>query len=92
MYQDTMDYNSSEIIMDKDENIFYRVSRDANGTPSKRIIRAHFTIDEDDEAEPAFLTRKDLDDFKQEIRQMLNAPKSVSPTATKATSTKEVSK
>ena len=57
--------------MDKDENIFYMVSKDANGTPSKRIPRARFTIEEQVEEEPVSLTRKDLDDFKEEIRQMI---------------------
>lgn len=70
LYQDGLPSNSSEVIMDKDENIFYMVSKDANGTPSKRIPRARFTIEEFEDEEPAFLTRKDLDDFKEEIRQM----------------------
>ena len=30
-------YNSSEVIMDKNDNIFYMVSKDANGTPAKVI-------------------------------------------------------
>ena len=54
--------------MDKDDNILYMVSKDANGTPSKKIKAARFTIEELEEEEPAFLTRKDLDDFKEEIR------------------------
>ena len=70
LYQDSMQSNSSEIIMDKDENIFYQVSKDANGTPSKRIIRCRFQIEEEPEEESPFLTRKDFDDFKEEIRQM----------------------
>lgn len=70
LYQDSLPSNSSEVIMDKDENIFYMVSKDANGTPSKRIPRARFTIEELEEEEPVFLTRKDFDDFKEEIRQM----------------------
>lgn len=71
LYQDGLPSNSSEVIMDKDENIFYMVSKDANGTPSKRIPRARFTIEEQVEEEPVSLTRKDLDDFKEEIRQMI---------------------
>ena len=70
LYQDNLPSNSSEIIMDKDENIFYMVSKDANGTPSKHITRCRFEIDETPEEEPTFLTRKDLDDFKEEIRQL----------------------
>lgn len=64
--------NSSEVIMDKDDNIFYMVSKDANGTPSKKIPTARFQLEEQKEEEsPAFLTRKDLDEFKEEIRQLL---------------------
>lgn len=74
LYQDNMQYNSSEIIMDKDEDIFYKVSKDANGIPSKHIIRCRFSVEEIDTEEPAFLTKKDLDDFKEEIRQMLGVP------------------
>lgn len=74
LYQDNMPFNSSEIIMDKDEDVFYKVSKDANGIPAKHIIRCHFTIEEIQSEEPAVLTRKDLDDFKEEIRQMLGAP------------------
>lgn len=64
--------NSSEVIMDKDDNIFYMVSKDANGTPSKKIPVARFQLEEPPEEEsPTFLTRKDLDEFKEEIKQLL---------------------
>ena len=72
LYQDNLPSNSSEVIMDKDENIFYLVSKDANGTPSKRITRCRFEIEDYQEEEPIFLTRRDFDDFKEEIRQMFN--------------------
>lgn len=71
LYQDNLPANSSEIIMDRDENIFYQVSKDANGTPSRHIIRCRFEVEDIQEEEPAFLTRKDFDDFKEEMRQML---------------------
>ena len=70
LYQDNLPSNSSEIIMDKDDNIFYMVSKDANGTPSRHITRCRFEIEEIQEEEPAFLTRKDFDEFKEEIRKM----------------------
>ena len=70
LYQDNLPSNSSEVIMDKDENIFYLVSKDANGTPSKHITRCRFEVEDYKEEEPAFLTRKDFDDFKEEIRKM----------------------
>lgn len=71
LYQDNLPANSSEIIMDRDENIFYQVSKDANGTPSRRIIRCRFEVEDIQEEEPMFLTRKDFDNFKEEMRQML---------------------
>lgn len=61
--------NSSEVIMDKNENIFYHVSKDANGTPASRIPIGRFTIEEETEQESTSLTRKDFDEFKEEIRQ-----------------------
>ena len=91
LYQDSMQANSSEIIMDKDDNIFYQVSKDANGTPSKRIIRCRFQIEEDIEEESPFLTRKDFDDFKEEIRQMFAASsqKQVTLSSPKTTAAKK---
>lgn len=73
LYQDNMQPNSSEIIMDKNENVFYHVSKDANGTPPRYIPVGRFTLEEPQQnEEPAFLTRKDLDEFKEEIRQLLS--------------------
>ena len=70
LYQDNLPANSSEIIMDRDENIFYQVSKDANGTPSRHIIRCRFEVEDIQEEEPMVLTRKEFDDFKAEIRQL----------------------
>lgn len=86
LYQESMQPNSSEIIMDKDENIFYHVSKDANGTPARRIPVCRFTIEEQTE-EPVFLTRKDLDDFKEEIRQMFISSTGKTSTSTPTTPT-----
>ena len=61
--------------MDSKEDIFYVVSKDANGTPAK-IMQGRFTIEETTEQEePVFLTRKDLDEFKEELKQFLNFDK-----------------
>ena len=98
LYQDNLPSNSSEVIMDKDENIFYLVSKDANGTPSKHITRCRFEVENYQEEEPVFLTRKDFDDFKEEIRQLFAnsqpAPKQVTlrSEASKAKGVTEVSK
>ena len=71
LYQDGMQPNSSEIIVDKDEDVFYKVSKDANGIPSKKIVRCSFLLIDEQAEEPTYLTRKDFDDFKEEIRQLL---------------------
>ena len=83
LYQENMQPNSSEIIVDKDEDVFYKVLKDANGIPSKRIVRCSFSILDEVTDEPDYLTRKDFDEFKEEIRQLLKpAPaKVVSTTA-----------
>ena len=77
MYQDNLPANSSEIIMDRNENIFYQVSKDANGIPSRHIDRCRFEVEDIQEEEPMVLTRKEFDDFKAEIRQLLASQKQV---------------
>ena len=72
LYQNNLPPNSSEIILDKNDDILYKVSKDANGTPSKKIVGGKFTIIEEPvEEEPVFLTRKDLDNFKEEMKQLI---------------------
>lgn len=71
MYQDNLPANSSEIIMDRNENIFYQVSKDANGIPSRHIDRCRFEVEDIQEEEPMVLTRKEFDDFKAQILQVL---------------------
>lgn len=91
LYQQNLPSNSSEIIMDKEENLFYYVSKDANGTPAKRIPVGHFTIEEVQQEEPMFLTRKDFDDFKEEIRQMFASTQSQPTTQKTVSSTTKTS-
>ena len=71
--QEKLPPNSSEVIMDKDQNIFYMVSKDANGLASTKIPSARFEIIEETEEEPIMLTKKDLDNFKEEIRELLKS-------------------
>ena len=77
--------NSSEVIMDKNDNIFYHVSKDANGTPATRIPIGRFSIEEESAQETASVTRKDFDEFKEEIRQLFSraAPTQKAPTPKK---------
>lgn len=84
--------NSSEVIMDKNENIFYHVSKDANGTPASRIPIGRFSIEEESAQDSASVTRKDFDEFKEEIRQLFTkaAPASKSVTTPASAPKKEV--
>ena len=87
VYQDGMPSNSSEVIMDKNENIFYYVSKDANGFPSRSIPIGHFTLEEAQTDEPTFLTRKDFDDFKEEMKQLLMSQQKPTTTTTQKVTT-----
>ena len=71
IYQDGLPSNSSEIIMDKNEDKFYLVSKDANGTISHTIPVGRFTLEESKTEEPVYLTRKDLENFKEEIKDLI---------------------
>lgn len=93
MYQDNLVPNSSEIIMDKDDDIFYRVSKDANGIPAKKIPMARFTIEEPQEEEDQmYLTKKDLNDFKEEIAALIAQMKPAPPSMPKITTQEKSSK
>ena len=82
LYQEkNLQPNSSEIIMDKNENLFYHVSKDANGTPARIIPVGRFELQEQVD-EPTYLTRKDFEDFKEEIRQLLTPAKSTTVSST----------
>ena len=82
LYQEkNLQPNSSEIIMDKNENLFYHVSKDANGTPARIIPIGRFELQEQVD-EPTYLTRKDFEDFKEEIRQLLTPAKSTTASST----------
>lgn len=76
LYQSNMQPNTSEIVMDKSEDIFYVVSKDANGTPARKIIHGHFTIDDDEQQDSIYVTKKDLDTLKQDLIQFFSTQKS----------------
>lgn len=70
-YQSKMLDNSSEIVMDRNEDIFYVVSKDANGVSPKFMTIGRFTIEQETADEPMFMTKKDFESFKDEIRALL---------------------
>ena len=66
-----MPASGDAVLMDKDEALFYVVSKDANGNPAP-IMFAHFTL----ETEPRpdvqeYVTKQDFETFKTELRTLL---------------------
>jgi len=71
-FQSKMAPSSSAVIMDKDDAVFYVVSKDANGS-SAPIAFAHFELQtETAPATPEYITKKDFDDFRVELMEMLS--------------------
>jgi len=71
-FQAKMAPSSSAVIMDKDDAVFYVVSKDANGSPAP-IAFAHFELQTDAvSATPQYITKQDFDDFRAELMEMLS--------------------
>jgi hypothetical protein len=62
--------NTTIVVFDKNESVFYLRSKDANGKEAPLKL-GPFTLKDAPEPESNTLTRKDLDDFKAEIKAML---------------------
>lgn len=69
-YLKNMVSNSSQVLMDDAQNVFYLVRRDANGTPSPITI-GKFNIEQEPAEESPYVTRQDFESFKDELRQLL---------------------
>ena len=70
-FQAKMAPSSSAVVMDKDDAVFYVVSKDANGTPSP-IAYASFELHtESVPAAPEYITKQDFDDFRTELMEIL---------------------
>lgn len=72
-YQSKMLPNSSEVIMDKNDDVFYVVSKDANGVSPKKIPFSRFSLEFEETDEPAYVTKKDFDAFESRILEILGA-------------------
>ena len=66
-YQSKLAYNSSDVVFDKNDDIFYFVYKDANGISPKLLTIGRFTLEQEVEADPMYVTKKDLEDFKADI-------------------------
>ena len=69
-----MPANSSAILMDNDEDIFYAVQKDANGMASPIMI-GHFTMEQENDHADDYVTKKDFEAFKNELKQFLEEKK-----------------
>lgn len=67
--------NSSEIVMDKNEDLFYVLSKDANGDVPKLMQMGRFTLESEESNEPVYVTKKDFDAFEQKIISLLEDKK-----------------
>lgn len=71
-FQREMPANGKAILMDSNEDKFFVVSKDANGTAAPITI-GHFTLETEQQLEqPQYITKKDFDDFRDELMEMLN--------------------
>ena len=70
-YLAKMPANGNAILMDRDEALFYVVSKDANGNPAP-IAFAHFELEtEQQKPSPEYVTKQDFDQLRSEILTVL---------------------
>ena len=66
-YLNKMPPNGNTVLMDRDEALFYVVSKDANGNPAP-IAFARFELEtEQQKPEPEYVTKQDFEALKTEI-------------------------
>lgn len=73
-YLKNMAPNSSQVLMDEAQNVFYMVRRDANGTASP-ITLGRFTVEQEPPEESPYATKQDFENFKAELRELLKGDK-----------------
>ena len=71
-FQKTMPPNSKDAVFDKVEPVFFALAVDANGIPQP-IKKCTYTMEDVPETGSDGITRKDLEDFKQEMRDAIAA-------------------
>ena len=69
-YLQKMPANSSAVLMDNNENVFYSVKKDTNGMAFPIAI-GRFTLETEQEQTSSYVTKKDFDDFKAELKSLL---------------------
>ena len=71
-YQNNMPPGSSEIIMDKNDDIFYVVSKDTNGSCPTLMTMGRFQLEQEQPPEAKYATKEDFAAFEARITQLLN--------------------
>lgn len=69
-YLRSMPPNSSATVFDNNEDVFYALKKDANGIASP-IKKCPFTVEEENENSNDYVTKKDFEAFKTELKQFL---------------------
>lgn len=70
-YQSSLAPGESEIIMDKNEDIFYVASKDAKGDCPKLMTFGRFALEQEESPESMFVSKKDFAAFEQRIMALL---------------------
>ena len=74
-YQRSLSPGASEIVMDKNEDIFYVVSKDDSGESPKLLTLGRFTLEQEQAPEAKYVTKDDLAAFEQRIVNLLQEAK-----------------
>ena len=69
-YLQNMPANSSAVLMDNNENVFYSVKKDTNGMAFPIAI-GRFTLETEQDQPSAYVTKKDFEEFKAELKSLL---------------------
>ena len=66
-FQSKLAYNSSDVVFDKNDDIFYFVYKDANGMSPKLLTIGRYTLEQESEPESMYVTKQDLEEFKADL-------------------------
>ena len=76
-YQSKLAYNSSDVVFDKNDDIFYFVYKDANGISPKLLTIGRYTLEQESEPESMYVTKQDLEQMEARIIAMLSSKQEV---------------
>ena len=84
-FQAKLPYNSSDVVFDKNDDIFYFVYKDANGVSPKRLTIGRFTLEQETESDPMYVTKSDLEQMEARIMAMLSPKQKTAKKTTEVT-------